>query len=931
VKFYCALSLIALAGFGASVSAQGRPAAPAVEPAAGSTATQELTSAQQRIAAAKQQIKIHAKDAQPYDELGLALIGRARETENPAYYEDAEQAISAGLALAPNDFQLEKAHVALLLGRHDFAQAQKEAASLNRRSPDDATTYGYLAGADIALGEYQDAEKAAQWMLNLLPNNVPALLIGAELRDLYGDAEGALELLNQAYRETPPTENEELAWIANQIVGVQIRSGKLDAAGQVLEQAERNLPAYPYTLRNLAQLKLEQRRYPEAIALLRQQEITAPGAIAPRAQALYQFARAEDLAGQTSEATATYAKFEAAAKPLLHEPANANRDLILYYADHARSAPQALSVAQYEIGLRHDVLTLDAYAWALYKNGRFAEADAQMQKALAVGVRSAQLFDHAGHIALKLGKQEEAGRYFESLLLVDPSSEYAHVAGKELGSLAPLPSITPSSSSASDIPIIAKNEAVTSGSPTLSPNSAPANPDTSSIGTNDSVDSTVGFRPVPAALLTPQPTGTARTIRTMQAHVARNPKEAKSYALLGAAFFQQARETGDVENYRLAEQALTQSLDLISTDMSAAAPLATMAEVCMGEHRFTDALTYAQRALALGSGDLSPFAIVGDAYADMGEYEKASIAYSRLQPVSIAGTLDAREAYAEQTRVAYLKFIAGDTEAAIREMRTAVDEGVQGRLRGENLAWLYFELGEFSYQAGRIQAAADAYLTALTIHPGDYRALAGLGKVRASQGKYKEAITLYQSAIAVVPMPIYVAELGDIYEKTGDTSDAEKQYKLVQYIGLLGQINQVLHNRDLALFYADHDRNLKEALALAHKEFEVRSDIYTWDALAWALYKNGKYTEAADAMSHAMRLGTKDALLLFHAGMISAKSGHDAQAALQLNEAIGINPHFHVLYAKMATQQLNALHHPAALASSKAATDAHSGKVSDVQ
>jgi tetratricopeptide (TPR) repeat protein len=930
VKFSCALSLIALAGFGAAVSAQSRPAASAFEPSAGSTATQELTSAQRRIAAAKQQIKAHPMDGQPYDELALALIRRARETANPAYYDDAEHAISAGFALAPNDFQLQKTHVALMLGRHEFAQARTAATALNHRTPDDVTTYGYLAEADIALGEYQDAEEAAQWMLNLLPNNVPGLLIGAELRDLYGDAEGALELLNQAYSETSPTENEELAWIANQIAGVQIRSGKLDAASQVLEQAERNLPAYPSTLRNLAQVELEQHRYPEAIALLRQQATAGPDAVVPKAQVLFQLARTEDFAGQGSEATATYAKFEAAAKPLVSKPANANRDLIFYYADRTRSAAQALSVAQYEIGLRHDVRTLDAYAWALYESGRYAEADAQMQKALAVGVRSAQLFDHAGNIALKLGKQTEAGRYFESSLQVDPSSEYAIDAHKALGTFAAIPSIAPPPSSASDASIAAKNDVAASDTPVLSPNTTLANQKSIPIGTDNFAGSIDGFRRVPEALLTPQLTGTARTIRTMQAHVARNPKDAKGYAGLGAAFFQLARETGDVEDYRLAEQALTRSLDLVSTDMSAAAPLETMAEVCMGEHRFTEALAFAQRALSLGAGDLSPFAIAGDAYADMGEYEKAVVAYSRLTPPDEV-TTQPRNTYVRDGRTSYLKFIAGDTEGAIREMQTAVDEGVHARLRGENLAWLYFELGEFSYQAGRIQAAADAYVTALTIHPGDYRALAGLGRVRASQGRYKEAITLYQSAIAVVPMPIYVAELGDIYEKTGDTSDAEKQYKLVQYIGLLGHINQVLHNRDLALFYADHDRNLKESLVLAHKEFEVRSDIYTWDALAWALYKNDKYTEAADAISHAMRLGTKDPLLLFHAGMISAKLGDDGQASQQLNEAIGINPHFHVLYAKIATQQLNALHHPATLASSTAGSDTHSGKVPDVQ
>ena len=910
MKFSGVLSLLALFVSSGIAPAQTAPGLhkelPAETTVVATTTTQESTSAQQRIAAAKQQIKDRPKDAQPYAELALASIRRARETVNPRYYQDAEQAISAGLALAPNDFQLEKAHVALLLGRHEFAQAKTEAAALNHRAPDDVTTYGYLAEADIALGEYQDAEQAAQWMLDLLPNNVPGLLIGAELRDLYGDAEGALELLNQAYSETPPTESEELAWIANRIAKVEIGSGKLEQASQVLDATERLVPAYPYTVQNLVQVKLEQHRYPEAIALLRRQETTDPVAIVAKIQVLYELARMEDLAGQASEATATFAKFEAAAKPLINEPANANHDLIFYYADHARNWPQALSVAQQEIGIRHDVWTLDAYAWALYKNGRYAEADMQMQKALAVGVRSAQLFHHAGNIALKLGKQAEAGRYFESLLQVDPSSEYGPVARKELSSLATVPSVTPPSSNASAIAIAATDEGVRADPPVLSPNNAPAGEKHMPTDTNYSVGSIVGFRPVPAALLTPQPTGTTRTIRTMQARVARSPKEAKGYARLGAAFFQLARETGDVENYALAEQALTQSLDLVSTDMSAAAPLATMAEVCMGEHRFQDALTYAQRALSLGAGDLSPFAIVGDAHADMGEYDQAAVAYSRLTPPDEV-TPQPRNTYVRDSRTSYLKFISGDTDGAVRLMQSAVAAGSQARLPKENLAWLYFELGEYSLQAGHPEAANNAYLAALTIHPGGYRALAGLGKIRASQGRYAEAITLYKSAIAVVPMPIYVAELGDLYTKTGNTAEAKKQYQLVEYMGLLGHINQVLHNRDLALFYADHDRKLAESLALAHKEFEVRHDVYTWDTLAWALYKNGKYRDAQDAIRHALRFGTKDSMLLFHAGMISSGLGENVQAEQQIEEAIRINPHFHVIYADIARKQLSVL------------------------
>jgi tetratricopeptide (TPR) repeat protein len=162
-----------------------------------------------------------------------------------------------------------------------------------------------------------------------------------------------------------------------------------------------------------------------------------------------------------------------------------------------------------------------------------------------------------------------------------------------------------------------------------------------------------------------------------------------------------------------------------------------------------------------------------------------------------------------------------------------------------------------------------------------------------------------------------VAELGDMYTRAGNLLEARKQYQLVEYIGLLGHINQVLHNRDLALFYADHDIKLDEALALAHKEFEVRHDIYTWDALAWALYKNGKYQEASDAIDHALRPGTRDALLFFHAGMIASRLGQASQAKDWLQTALKINPQFHVIYSGVAAQQLKTLQEQAGLTASQ--------------
>ena len=529
---------------------------------------QPTTPAEQRIAVARQQIASDPKKAEAYNDLALALISRAQETESADYDRQAADAIATGLGLAPQDFQLRKTQVALLLEQHEYVRARDEAKDLNAHDPDDATVRGYLARAYMGLGNYDDATEQAQWMLNLQPFNVPGLLIAADLRVHYGDREGALEVLERAYAEVSPAETAELAAIANRIAVIDVDLGKLDSAAQMLQRAYELFPGYPDTISNRARV----------------------GSVHP--------------------------------------------------ASEANARPMTVS----------------------------------------------------------------------SL---------------------PIAEETPASFS----PVV--------------------------------------FSPVPAALLIPRATGTERLIKNMQTRVQSNPKDPAAYSALGAAFFQRARETGDVEDFQQAEQALNRSLDLNSADFSAAPAYSAMAEVCMGEHRFSDAVTYAQKALSLGSGDLSPFAIVGDANADMGEYERAAIAYSRLD-VSGESAADPHNVYVRDSRTSYLKFVSGDTRGAIRLMQSAVAAGTEARLPAENLAWLYYELGEYESQAGDIAAANSAYLTALTIHPGDYRAMAGLGKLRGNQGRYAEAIKLYQSAVAVVPMPMYVAELGDMYTQGGQYRRGEE-------------------------------------------------------------------------------------------------------------------------------------------------------------
>jgi tetratricopeptide (TPR) repeat protein len=397
---------------------------------------------------------------------------------------------------------------------------------------------------------------------------------------------------------------------------------------------------------------------------------------------------------------------------------------------------------------------------------------------------------------------------------------------------------------------------------------------------------------------------TDQQIQKMQDRVKQAPGDYAGYDALGFSLLQKARETGDVSYYDLAEQTLRKAIALAPQDFRSADPLVHMALVYMGEHRFAEALSYSQKAIGTGAGSLAAFAIEGDAYTDAGDYDEAAEAYRTLQTLGREISSPLALAYMGDSRVAYLRYLHGDTAEAIRLMKSAIAAALQTNLPRENLAWLYFELGERYFQSGDLELAELSYRSGIAADPNHYRSLAGLAKVRAAQERLEESIQLYRRSIEIIPFPVYVAELGDVYKKAGRIKEAQQQYDLAEYIGHLSKLNRVLANRELALFYADQGIKLQEALELARKELEVRHDIYTWDTLAWVLYRNGRFQEAAEAIDKALALHTNDSLLLFHAGMIYHGLARDSDAEDFLRRALRTNPHFHIFHAAVASRTL---------------------------
>lgn len=381
----------------------------------------DLSQAEQNISEARKAISEKPADNAGYNLLAAALVRRAEETFDVALYMQAETAVKKSLAIAPNNFDAEKIQCSILLGEHDFPAALDLAKALNKRIPDDVMVYGLLTDANVELGNYADAEDSAQWMLNLRPGNLPALIRAARLRELFGDNEGAYELLQLAYQSTPQTEISERAEILTKMGHLRIASGSIDAADKLFQQALTAVPGYPPALGNLGRVRIAQKRFAEAVALLQQryQGLQRP-------ENLYDLAEALQLAGRNAESKKAFADFETKSLAGSGTKDNSNRELVFYYADYANQPAKALDVAKQEYAWRHDVYTLDAYAWALHVNAHDAEARKQIETALAVGIRGSKIFAHAGEIAWKLGDRVAAQKYLqEAVSLHTGGSEQA--------------------------------------------------------------------------------------------------------------------------------------------------------------------------------------------------------------------------------------------------------------------------------------------------------------------------------------------------------------------------------------------------------------------------------------------------------------------------------------------------------------------------
>lgn len=400
-------------------------------------------------------------------------------------------------------------------------------------------------------------------------------------------------------------------------------------------------------------------------------------------------------------------------------------------------------------------------------------------------------------------------------------------------------------------------------------------------------------REITAAGLDQRATPADRRIEAARGVIMKAPASLAGYNALAAAFMQKARETGDFGYNARAEEAIRRSYE-VAPDNQGANRL--RGYLLLAYHRFAEAREVAARAVAQNPRDYEAYGALVDAHVELGQYDEAQKALQAM--------LDVRPYAASYARASYLRSLHGDSAGAIEAMRLAADSADPGD--PESLAWCLVHLGDELMNAGKPSEAEREYGRALYHFPDYPLALNAKARARLRAGDTAEAVALYQKSIDRVPSPDAAVALGDLYSKLGKTSEAKRQYDLVEFIERAGA-GAGTYSRQLALFWADHDTRLDEALEIARRERTMRADIYTSDALAWCLYKKGQLAEARAAIDEALRLGTRDPRLLYHAGMIYKALGDRAAAAKFLTAALAIDPSFDVLQAEVARLALRSI------------------------
>ncbi|MGW1723183.1 tetratricopeptide repeat protein [Streptomyces sp. NPDC002306] len=381
-----------------------------------------------------------------------------------------------------------------------------------------------------------------------------------------------------------------------------------------------------------------------------------------------------------------------------------------------------------------------------------------------------------------------------------------------------------------------------------------------------------------------------------------HPKDALTWAALGAAYAEQGRRTAEVAYYYpRAEEALRTSLRTRPKDNTQA--LAGLAGLANARRDFPAAREWGEQALKQAPKQWTTYPLLIDAYTGLGDYKKARSTLDALTALRKGPAVQARSSAVYRDR-GWREDAAATIADAAAGAPTPAERAVYQERAGQ-LAW----------ERGDLQEALRRFRDAVRLDPDQRAAQAGQGRVLAALGRSREALTAYRAALAEQPLPQYALELGELYQSLGLEREARDEYDRVR--ARVGEAAAGGADEELVLgqFEADHGDPVA-AVERLREEWSRQPGIAVADALGWALHRTGEDEEALEfakiATDKTAGGGVRSALYAYHVGIIEQRLDLTGSARRHLQDALRINPNFSPLAAPAAREALTQLGEPAA-------------------
>jgi tetratricopeptide (TPR) repeat protein len=374
---------------------------------------------------------------------------------------------------------------------------------------------------------------------------------------------------------------------------------------------------------------------------------------------------------------------------------------------------------------------------------------------------------------------------------------------------------------------------------------------------------------------------------------------ADSLTRAGKDILWHALQWGDLHRVVLAESCAYHALEIDSAYVPA---LNLMSRALSAEGRFEDVLYVQNWAIVCELRNPESWGILGDAFMDLGKYRDADSCYTRM--AHVGGDLRSR------MRMARWAFELGDPDSALAHMSEAIEigEGAMDASRrgggegtepvGESpgdarrdLAEAYVRQGTMLLARGRYEEAHGSVGKSLAAVPGFVPALALEADLLRLEGRYGESIRIYERLVAASLDPAFESALAGVHAEKSRSprtarlvADAKRNYKR-----RLAEFPKATRS-EYAAFLLDWNLDTDQALALAYEESRRRRGVESYDLLARAYYKKRTYDLAWSSISLALRSGTRDPRILYHAALIAKANGDEEKHVSCAGRARQINP-----------------------------------------